>query len=105
MAKRLEMSYQLLQNYIGKTPTKRIGDKIARRAEETFGLPHGWMDQMHDAKAPLPDMGDAPWPFSIERGRFDRLPAREKLRAERALRDIIETWEAAELELDKVKAG
>lgn len=47
LAVKLDMSYQLLQNYIGKTPVKRIGDKTARKAEAAFGLPHGWMDQVH----------------------------------------------------------
>lgn len=48
LAQRLGMSYQLLQNYIGKTPTKRIGEKTARKVETTFALPHGWMDQLQD---------------------------------------------------------
>lgn len=48
LAQRLGMSYQLLQNYIGKTPTKRIGEKTARKVEATFALPHGWMDQLQE---------------------------------------------------------
>lgn len=53
LAQKMGMSYALLQNYIGKTPTKNIGAKIARRAEEVFQLPHGWMDKEHDGpKAP-----------------------------------------------------
>jgi hypothetical protein len=44
------MSYQLLQNYIGKTPTKRIGEKTARKVEAAFTLPHGWMDQLQEGR-------------------------------------------------------
>lgn len=92
LATKMGMSYQLLQNYIGKTPIKRIGDKTARRAEEVFGLPRGWMDALHDdgkvTKATI-----ANWPFSIERSRFDALPDSEKQRIGRFLRDTVEAWE------------
>lgn len=95
LAQMLEMSYQLLQNYIGKTPTKRIGDRTARRAEEVFSLPHGWMDQPHDHSRANHDVssGCRDWPFKIAKHRYDALPKMEKERSERALTDIIETWE------------
>ncbi|WP_186260315.1 S24 family peptidase [Burkholderia gladioli] len=47
-ARRLGMAYALLQNYIGKTPTKKIGDKTARNVERVLGLPIGWMDLRRD---------------------------------------------------------
>ncbi|WP_150664620.1 hypothetical protein [Pandoraea commovens] len=92
LAARMEMSYQLLQNYIGKTPIKRIGDKTARRAEDVFGLPHGWMDMRHD-EAKIVSAKGVNWPFTIERARFDRLPDSEKARVARFVRDTVEAWE------------
>jgi SOS-response transcriptional repressor LexA len=47
-AEKVGVSYQLLSHYIGKTPTKRIGDVIARRAEASFGKPEGYLDQNAD---------------------------------------------------------
>lgn len=92
LARRMEMSYQLLQNYIGKTPTKRIGDKTARRAEEVFGLPRGWMDERHDESKVIGARASG-WPFTIERKRFDRLPESEKARVARFIKDTVEAWE------------
>ncbi|MBM3114569.1 hypothetical protein [Jeongeupia naejangsanensis] len=48
LAKLMNISYALLSNYIGKTPVKNIGDKIARDAETAAQKPHGWMDARHD---------------------------------------------------------
>lgn len=56
LANRLDMQYQLLSNYIGKTPTKKVGDQTARLAEEVFNLEYGWMDNLHG-----PDQ--LVWPF------------------------------------------
>ena len=47
-AEKVGVSYQLLSHYIGKTPTKRIGDVIARRAEASFNKPEGYLDQKTD---------------------------------------------------------
>lgn len=103
LAKRLDMSYQLLQNYIGKTPTKRIGDKTARHAEEIFGLAHGWMDKLQAKDGEVVEASPTPWPFKIEWSRFDRLPKSEKARIGRFVKDTIETWEAEqEPEIKKV---
>ncbi len=30
---------------------KKIGEKLARRIEDAFHLPHGWMDVLHDNEA------------------------------------------------------
>lgn len=32
---------------------KEVGTKTARRMEEAFGLPEGWMDQAHDKEGPV----------------------------------------------------
>lgn len=48
---RIDMARQLVNNYIGKTPTKNIGSDLARRIETVFGKPVGWMDDRHDSAA------------------------------------------------------
>lgn len=47
LAEKLEMAYAQLTHLIGKTPTRNIGPNVARRAEEVFGLTHGWLDIIH----------------------------------------------------------
>jgi hypothetical protein len=97
LARKLDMAYPLLHNYIGKNPTKRIGDKTARRAEAACGKEHGWMDQL---RLDLRKVGDPPpaWPFPVERERFDALPAVEKRRIYRFMQDTVETWEDSQVE-------
>lgn len=46
---KLDISRQLVNHYIGKNPIKVIGSDMARRIEEVFGRPIGWMDERHDA--------------------------------------------------------
>lgn len=46
---KLDISRQLVNHYIGKTPIKVIGSEMARKIEEAFGRPIGWMDERHDA--------------------------------------------------------
>lgn len=94
LARRMDMAYPLLNNYIGKTPTKRIGDKTARRAEEVFSLPRGWMDAQHEAAVSLTRTPE--WPFETERARFEALPLSEKQRIGRFVRDTVEAWEATQ---------
>jgi hypothetical protein len=98
LARRLEMSPQLLQSYIGKNPLKRIGDEPIRKAMKAFGLPAIWFDTPHDAvdiaNAPAGGSQIAPWPFAVERARFEALPLDEKERVGRFVRDTIEAWEA-----------
>lgn len=47
---RLGLSRQLVNNYMGKTPTKNIGSELARRIESEFGRPIGWMDERHTGR-------------------------------------------------------
>lgn len=44
-AEKIEMSYNLLSQYIGKNPTKNIGDETAEKIEQAFGKPKGFLDQ------------------------------------------------------------
>lgn len=43
------IAYPQLNNYIGKTRFKNIGNNIARRVEESCGKPRGWMDIWDEA--------------------------------------------------------
>ncbi|WP_413722662.1 LexA family protein [Sodalis sp. RH24] len=36
-----------ISRIIGKNPTKKIGDDLARHVEDCFNLPTGWLDQEH----------------------------------------------------------
>lgn len=44
-AEKIEMSYNLLSQYIGKNPTKNIGDETAEKIEQAFDKPKGFLDQ------------------------------------------------------------
>lgn len=44
-AEKIEMSYNLLSQYIGKNPTKKIGDETAIKIETAFNKPKGFLDQ------------------------------------------------------------
>ena len=41
------INYALLGHYIGKNPTKAIGDEIAQKIEAFFGKPLNWLDHEH----------------------------------------------------------
>lgn len=43
---------------------KKIGEKLARRVEDAFHLPHGWMDVLHDNEAMRVINGDPMLPPS-----------------------------------------
>jgi len=45
---------------IGKNPTKKIGDDLARHIEKCFDLPDGWLDKEHQAMniTSAPDVTD-----------------------------------------------
>lgn len=43
----VDVGYALLGHYIGKNPTKSIGDEVARRIEEKTGKPAYWLDHDH----------------------------------------------------------
>lgn len=47
-AERVEMSDSQVSQFLGKKPSKNIGPKTARRIEEAFGKPLGWLDQVHE---------------------------------------------------------
>jgi len=44
-AEKTGISYNLISQYIGKNPTKNIGDETAIKIEEAFGKPKGYLDQ------------------------------------------------------------
>jgi hypothetical protein len=46
-ARRIESSTQQVNQFMGPAPTRNIGDKLARRIEESFGKPSGWLDVEH----------------------------------------------------------
>ena len=50
-ADRLDMSRQQASHLIGKTRTKGIGHAMARRIEEVFEVPIGWLDADHSNKS------------------------------------------------------
>lgn len=41
------INYGLIGHYIGKNPTKRIGDEVAGKIEDFFGKPRYWLDNEH----------------------------------------------------------
>lgn len=43
-AEAIDVSDSRVSQLIGKNPTKKIGDATARRIEEAYGKPTGWMD-------------------------------------------------------------
>lgn len=47
---RIGFSRQLVSNYIGKRPTKNIGSDVARKIEQAFNKPVGWLDQDHSKR-------------------------------------------------------
>jgi hypothetical protein len=47
LAKRLRTSPATVSQIFSPNPTRGVGDELARRAEEVFGLNHGWMDLPH----------------------------------------------------------
>lgn len=49
-ADKLEMSRQQASHIIGDNPIKPIGDKMARRIEQAFGVPVGWLDRQGEGK-------------------------------------------------------
>jgi hypothetical protein len=48
LLEKLGIVKQHLSQYIGKNPTRNIGDQFARDIERAFGKPRGWMDYLHD---------------------------------------------------------
>lgn len=48
-AERTGVSYNLLSQYVGKNPTKNIGDETADKIEKAFNKPKGYLDQSTEA--------------------------------------------------------
>ena len=44
---RIDRESTQVSRFIGKNPTKNIGDSLARHIEKCFNLPTGWMDNDH----------------------------------------------------------
>lgn len=84
----------------GTSPRSKTLIKLA----EVLGVTPQWLRFGDDIPGVIPVESIGNWPFNIERTRFDQLPMREKQRAERAIRDIVETWEA-EHAVEVRKAG
>lgn len=53
LAEGADINYALLGHYIGKNPSKAIGDEIAHRIEVFFGKPANWLDHEHDRNEDL----------------------------------------------------
>lgn len=47
-ADKAKINYGLLGHYIGKNPSKAIGDEVAQRIEAAFNKPANWLDHEHD---------------------------------------------------------
>lgn len=47
LARKLGVSYAQLNQIIGRTPTRGLGEKLARKWEERLGLIRGWLDHDH----------------------------------------------------------
>lgn len=46
---RVGLSNSQVSQMLGKNPRRNIGFKLARRIEEAFGKPTGWLDEPHEA--------------------------------------------------------
>lgn len=47
LAEKLGKPHALISHYIGKNPSKTIGEQIAREIEAVFELPRDWLDTPH----------------------------------------------------------
>lgn len=61
-ADRIDRSATQVSRFMGKNPTKGIGDKIARHIETTYGKERGWLDQDHSQQVdqPIPPQVNEP---------------------------------------------
>lgn len=53
-AEKIGVQYVQLNHYIGKNPSKGVGDKVARRVESNLELPEGYLDHKHDEEIEQP---------------------------------------------------
>jgi phage repressor protein C with HTH and peptisase S24 domain len=58
-AEKIDMSYGLLSQYVGKNPTKNIGDETALKIEEAFNKPRGYLDQSEGQNVPAQHLDGA----------------------------------------------
>lgn len=54
-AARIDREPTQASRFMGKNPTKKIGDRLARHIEECFGKPRGWLDTDHQADSAPPE--------------------------------------------------
>lgn len=57
----LDMKYSLLSAYIGKTPTKSIGDEVSARIEAALDVQKGFLDIDHALISQLANDGNPIW--------------------------------------------
>ncbi|XYQ53281.1 helix-turn-helix domain-containing protein [Pectobacterium carotovorum] len=62
-AERCGITPSVLSQIIGVSPNRNIGDRMARKIEESLGVSKGWMDSIHDDISP----GLLPQPASAQR--------------------------------------
>lgn len=75
-ADRLNMSRQQASHIIGRNPHKGIGHQMARRIEEVFEMPVGWLDIDHTTPALVnEDTIEVPLLSSMASAGTDALPA------------------------------
>lgn len=73
LAEKLDTDAPYMSTLIGKKPTRNIGSDLARRAEEVFGKPKGWMSNMDEreqmmsqSRDKLDDLMDLVAPYKSE---------------------------------------
>ena len=57
-AEKVGLSYNLISQYIGKNPTKNIGDETAIKIEQAFNKPKGFLDQANVSEINLGDVSN-----------------------------------------------
>ncbi len=48
LLEKMNVSPNLLAQYIGNKPTRNIGEEFARRVESSLGLEANWLDKNHN---------------------------------------------------------
>ena len=81
MAEKLGMSESQLSQLIGKSPSKPIGDRLARKIEKKLGLPAGFLDSFNSD-------------ISRDAAEVARSYQRLSPAQQRAIRDVIGSYKA-----------
>jgi len=55
IAEKLGITRQYMQSVASDKPTKKIGDKLARKIEQTFGYEHGYLDELVQSATEVSD--------------------------------------------------